>query len=446
MISGDETTRAAWVASLRASPVLRHLAEHGLRRLIDEGEPRHFAAGAELVRADAVTGAVLLVVGGACDVQRPDGTVRLEAPALIGEVAALTGTPRRATVRAVGCVRAIAIGRDRFFEAVGTSAAAGQELTELVADRLCAPDSIRQVGRFPVEGVIGEGGSGRVLRARHPLLGIPIALKMLSHALALSPEGQRAFVREASLLVQLEHPGIVRVLDAFEALGTFFMVMPWIEGATLRAHIDGGAGHSGLREEQILRVADEGLAALVALHAAGLVHRDVKPSNLLINSSGRLVLIDLGIACPRDAVAPGRRLVGSPSYCSPEQILGRPVDGRSDVYSLGCTLYELVFGRPPFDADPSASSGQAIDAAIDGHLRGTPSFDWPPLVPMGEPFLRWLRRCLSRTRSNRPDAATARAELRHLLPPPVVERPGWRARASAAFPVIRETVEWRVGA
>jgi serine/threonine protein kinase len=185
----------------------------------------------------------------------------------------------------------------------------------------------------------------------------------------------------------------------------------------------------------------------------------VKPSNLLVNSSGRLVLIDLGIACQRDAAAPrgaapthdppsagalwvpgGRvRLVGSPSYCSPEQILGRSVDGRSDVYSLGCTLYELVFGRPPFEAED-------IDGAIHGHLHGTPSFDLPPLVAMEEPFLRWLRRCMSRTRANRPDAAAARAELRHLLPPPVVERPGWRARASAAFPVLRETVEWRVGA
>ena len=310
MISADETTRAAWAASLRTSPVLRHLAEHQLRRLIDEGELQHFTAGAELIHADTLTSAVFLVVGGACDVQHPDGTVRLDAPALIGEIAALTGTPKRATVRAIGCVHAIGIERDRFLEAIRTSAAAGQELTELVADRLCAPDSIRQVGRFPVEGVIGEGGSGRVLRARHPLLGIPIALKMLSHALALSPEGQRAFIREASLLVQLEHPGIVRVLDAFEALGTFFMVMPWIEGATLRAHID---GNSGFSQEQILRVADEGLAALAALHAAGLVHRDVKPSNLLVNSSGRVVLIDLGIACPRDAAAPARRLVGSPS-------------------------------------------------------------------------------------------------------------------------------------
>lgn len=403
MISADEATRETWAASLRASPVLCHLAEHQLRQLIDDGELQHFTDGAELIRADTRTFAVFLVVAGACDVQRTDGTVRLEAPALIGEIAALTGTSRTATVRAVGCVTAIVIERDRFLGAIRTSASAGQELTELVADRLCAPDSIREVGRFAVEGIIGTGGSGRVLRARHPLLDIPIALKMLSHALALLPDGPRTFIREASLLVHLDHPGIVRVLDAFEAHGTFFIVMPWIEGATLRDNID---GHSTFSREQILKVAEEALDALIALHAAGLVHRDIKPSNILLSSSGKLVLIDFGIACECGS-ASHRRLVGSPTYCSPEQIMGRPVDGRSDVYSLGCTLYELVFGQPPF-------GGDEIDGVIDGHLHGTPSLDLVPLVPMGEPFLRWLRRCLSRTRINRPDAAAARAGLRHL--------------------------------
>jgi serine/threonine-protein kinase len=144
------------------------------------------------------------------------------------------------------------------------------------------------------------------------------------------------------------------------------------------------------------------------------------------------VLIDLGIACQRDAPAAQRRLVGSPSYCSPEQILGRPVDGRSDVYSLGCTLYELVFGRPPFVADD-------IDGVIEGHLRGTPSFDLAPVVPMSEPFLRWLRRCMSRTRINRPDAASARAALRHLIPTPVAERSTPRARVTIPMPVFLGT-------
>lgn len=408
MILTDDATRSAWAEALRVSPVLCHLGDAQLRRLIDEGEFQEFSSGAEFIRAGTHTFSVYFVVGGAYDVERADETIRVEAPALLGEIAALTGTARTATVRAVGCVSAIVIERDRFLAAIRTSAAAGQALTELVADRLCAPDSIRQVGRFTVERIIGEGGSGRVLRARHPLLDIPVALKMLSHARALLPEGPREFIREASLLFHLDHPGIVRVLDAFEAHRTFFIVMPWIEGETLREQID---RHAELSREQIMRIADEVLDALTALHAAGLVHRDIKPSNLLVRTAGKIVLIDLGIACERGATGSARRLVGSPTYCSPEQILGRPVDGRSDVYSLGCMLYELVFGQPPFPTDD-------IDGVIDGHLRGTPRFDRTPVVPMSDAFLRWLRGCLSRTRTQRPDAATAREKLRALADAP----------------------------
>jgi eukaryotic-like serine/threonine-protein kinase len=424
MNSLGEATRQRWIGSLRRAPVLRHLSEEQLTGLVDNGELRTFTAGALLTGEETSAREVLLVVEGVCDMEGPERRERLIAPTLVGEVAVLSSAPKLATVRTPAGATAIAITRDRFLEAIRSSAAAGQELTNVIADRLCAPGSISQVGRFPVDGIVGEGGSGRVLRARHPLLGIPLALKMLSHALALSADGQRAFIREASLLVHLDHPGIVRVLDAFEAHGTFFIVMPWIEGATLREHI---YGRPTLRAEQVLQIAEETLDALTVLHAAGLVHRDVKPSNLLVRPSGRVVLIDLGIACQRDASA-SRRLVGSPAYCSPEQILGRPVDGRSDVYSLGCTLYELVFGRPPFEGDD-------VDAVLEGHLRATPAFD-QPLVPMGEPFLRWLRRCMSRTRASRPDAAAARADLRALAPAALIERLAPRARVTVPMPVL----------
>ena len=312
-----------------------------------------------------------------------------------------------------------------------TSSLTGQALTELVAARLSAPDAAPLVGRFVVEGIIGEGGSGRVLRARHALLGFPLALKMLSHAHVSSQEATRAFIREASILVQLDHPGIVRVLDAFEAHGTFFIVMPWLAGDTLRALVDAAFPFAA---EQIVAMAEEALDALVALHAAGLVHRDVKPSNILIRPSGRLVLIDFGIACQQGVPAMARRFVGSPSYSSPEQILGRAVDGRSDVYSLGCTLYELVYGQPPFGAN-------GVEEAIEAHLHDTPSFDLPPRIAMSDKFLRWLERCLSRTRARRPDAATAREALRAIAPAAPVGRAAPRARVTVPRPVLLGSAE-----
>jgi serine/threonine protein kinase len=254
---------------------------------------------------------------------------------------------------------------------------------------------------------------------------------MLSHALSQSPDGARTFVREASVLVRLDHPGIVRVIDAFAAHETFFIVMPWLEGATLREYIDAS---TPLTSDHVLALAEEALDALVVLHAAGIVHRDIKPSNILIKPSGRLVLIDFGIACQRDRPPTSRQLVGSPSYVSPEQILGRPLDGRSDVYSLACTLYEVVFGRPPFVADD-------IDGVLDGHLRGVPSFDAEPRVPISPAFIHWLRDCLSRTRARRPDAAYARDTLRYIMPTPVSERAP-RARVTVPVPMYLLTGEF----
>ena len=346
----------------------------------------------------------------------------------------LTSTARRLQIDASQLLREQPDAElERLIEAARASPGSGQALTELIAQRLGDSDAIRLGGRYIVEGIIGRGGSGCVLRSRHPLLRIPVALKMLSHALAFSRDGSESFVREASILVQLEHPGIVRVLDAFEDVGTYFIVMPWLEGTTLRDLIDRTPAFT---HEQVLRVADEGLAALTALHRSGLVHRDVKPSNLFVTAAGRLVLIDLGIACEVGGSATERSLVGSPPYCSPEQILGRPLDGRSDVYSLGCTLYELVYGRAPFDGD-------GIDASVHAHLHDSPRFESQKLVEMSDPFIRWLRRLLSRTRAQRPDAATARSELRRMLPAQFKEVAGWHDRPGAAFPVLRETVEWR---
>ena len=432
MISRDDASRSSWAALLTVSPVLRHLTPDRLQELIGDSSLQLFEQGAELVSERSRPNTALLVVEGACEAEFAEGTSRLEAPALLAESEALADMPVTATVRAINPVTAVVIDRERLLDAIRASAAAGQSLTELVADHLCAREAGELVGRFIVDGVIGEGGAGRVLRARHALLGTPLALKMLSHALALSPGGARAFIREASVLLHLDHPGIVRVLDAFAAHGTFFIVMPWVEGATLREHIDGDFDFS---RDEVLELAEEGLDALVALHAAGLVHRDIKPSNILIKPSGRMVLIDFGIACQRDRVGSGRQLVGSPSYCSPEQILGRPVDGRSDVYSLGCTLYELVFGRPPFIADD-------IDGVIEGHLRRTPSFDLVPRVPMGEPFMRWLRSCLLRTRAQRPDAAAARAQLGYLMPTSTAERSAPRARVTIPVPMFLLTGEF----
>ena len=422
-VERDESPRAAWATALGTTPVLRHLDPAEIQRLINDGTVEAFADGAEVIGAGAPTSAVYFLVEGECDVHRADRTVRLTAPAMAGEIAALTGTLRTATVRAAGSARTVVVPAERFLEAIRTSAAAGQALTELVADRICAPDSIREVGRFAIEAIVGSGGSGRVLRARHPLLEIPIALKMLSHALALMPGAPRAFVREASLLAQLDHPGIVRVLDAFEALGTFFIVMPWIEGATLRELIDRGVKFTA---EEIRRVAAEALDALMTVHAAGLVHRDIKPSNLFVRSSGRVVLIDFGIA----VAAPGAA-APSPEPRAPRLgPRGSPARRRTRVRSRSsaapstaaatCTRWRARSTSWSSACRPSGRTSSARSTATSTAPRRSRSRRWSrwttrfcsgcggachaPVPGVRTPLRRWRRSARFRTRT-RPGAS-----------------------------------------
>ena len=389
------------ISLLQQIPVFTALSNSTLGRLMSMGDLRRFAIHDILMAKGSETDEAMVILDGTVVVVRDDQTIDLCAPALVGEMAGFTQRARAATVRATSAVSALVLERDLFLDAVRTSPQSAQTLTELVAERICAPDSLRQVGRFSVDGVVGRGGSGCVLRARHPLLQIPVALKMLSHALALSEDGPKEFIQEASILAQLDHPGIVRVLDAFESHDTFFIVMPWLEGTSLRERLD---RKEDISSHDLLRWTKEALHALRALHDVHLVHRDIKPSNLYLRPSGQLTVIDFGICCAEGHRGEAKHLVGSPSYCSPEQILGRPIDGRADVYSLGCTLYEILYGTPPF-------IGENIEDVLSGHLRGTPSFPTLSDPLLNERYLPWLKKCLRRTRTSRPNADEA---LRHL--------------------------------
>lgn len=210
-----------------------------------------------------------------------------------------------------------------------------------------------RVARWLLRGKVGEGGMGVVFRAEDEETGAPVAVKLLERG---TPELISRFRREARVLEALQHPGIVRYLtDGITEAGTPYLVMEWLEGRDARARLDAGP----LRVEHALRLALAAARGLAGAHAAGVVHRDVKPSNLFLvgDSVDEVRLIDFGIA--RAAEADGRltvtgQLVGTPSYMAPEQLEGRHV-AASDVWGLGVTLFELVSGRLPFTA-PSRES------------------------------------------------------------------------------------------
>src|SRR5438309_3313378 len=204
------------------------------------------------------------------------------------------------------------------------------------------------VGRYLVEGEIGRGASGTVYIARDPELLRKVAIKELSPALVMDPTFLERFRAEARTMAHLDHPNCVKVYDLIETPGRAFLISEYIRGASLRKVVEGAGS---LTPEQSLGVLKGALSGLGHAHALGLVHRDVKPENVLADEEGVSKLADFGQAV--FVVGPGAAggmAAGTPSYMSPEQVTGAPVDYRSDLYSCGAMLFELLTGRPPYVA------------------------------------------------------------------------------------------------
>jgi eukaryotic-like serine/threonine-protein kinase len=203
-------------------------------------------------------------------------------------------------------------------------------------------------GRYEVEREIGRGGNARIFLALDPT-GQPVALKILHPELLVSVAAER-FLREISLASQLNHPHIARLLDSGERDWLVYYVMSYVEGATLRERLD---STRQLTVAETLRLASDLLDALDHAHRHGIIHRDVKPANVVLSEQGA-VLLDFGIA--RAVIASGTDqltrsgiAVGTSTYMSPEQITAvADIDHRCDIYSLGCVLYECLAGQAPY--------------------------------------------------------------------------------------------------
>ncbi len=316
-----------------------------------------------------------------------------------------------------------------------------------------APDwAGKTLGSYRIEKKIGEGGMGQVYLARDVQLDRTVAIKMLLPGLTADEERRQRFLREVKAASRLQHPGIVSIFDVNRSPtdGPDYVVMEYLAGKSLDQRI----GPRGMKPGEAIRIAIQVADALAAAHAAGIVHRDLKPSNVMVTASGPVKILDFGLAKLVETDSekkpeenePGRSLtaagliLGTPSYMSPEQASGEKVDSRTDIFSFGAMLYEMLTGRRAFTGDSHLSTLSAV-------LREDPKPVRAIVPDLPAELEKIVRRCLRKEPGQRfQHVSDLKVELEELLrePDPPVSpgnQPGsarrwhwlWAAPALLAF-------------
>jgi len=240
------------------------------------------------------------------------------------------------------------------------------------------PDPLlgQRLGRYEIMGLIGRGAMGAVYKARHTGSDHLCALKVLPRRFTIDPSFVERFGREGRAAAAIDHPNVIQVLDVGEERGYHYIAMEYVEGESLGERLK---REGTLPPDAVAELMRQTASALAAAHALGIVHRDIKPGNILLTPDGRVKVADFGLAkrtgVDIDVTMPGARL-GTPLYMAPEMAMGRPADQRSDLYSLGATFYCALVGRSPMDAP---TSGEVVSKLL--HEQAPPLEQVAPHLP-----------------------------------------------------------------
>ncbi len=263
------------------------------------------------------------------------------------------------------------------------------------------------IGRYRLEALLGEGAMGQVWRARDPQLDRAVAIKVVHPTIAANPESSARLLREARAMAKLSHGNVVTVHDAGDDQGRLFVAMDLVDGVALGARLRARPAGAARDWRGILAVFRDAGRGLIAAHAAGVLHRDFKPDNVLVDSAGRARVADFGLAVFGARPEPSRRperatarqdaiasdltaagsVLGTPAYMSPEQLRGEVIDARADQFSFCASLFEALYGEPAFLRDEPMTIAALVTAIEDGAVR-------PP--PADDPVPRWVRAAVVR--------------------------------------------------
>ena len=278
--------------------------------------------------------------------------------------------------------------------------------------------------RYEIDTVLGQGGMARVFKGEDRVLNRTVAVKVLSPQFAGDEQFVARFRREAQAAAALNHPNIVSVYDTGSQGDVHYIVMEYVEGRTLRDII---RQEGPLLPERALEITESVAGALTAAHEAGLVHRDIKPGNIMITREGEVKVMDFGIArtTTGDTLTQTASILGTASYLSPEQAQGESVDARSDIYSVGCVLYEMLTAGAPFTGDSPVTIAYK-------HVRETPvppSRKNPDVSPAVEAV---VMKCMAKNPANRYQSAEELGEDLHRVR---------RGGAPLATPILADSTE-----
>jgi serine/threonine protein kinase len=346
----------------RKTDLLKSVSRDAVCPLLNCITFQHVKAGQRFITQGEPGNTCYIIQKGTCVVNvEKDGelipVVRMQAGDVVGEMALITGEPRSAHVDAETDMHLWCLEKIQFDKISQTYPELRSFLTDLIANwfETRPLTAERKIGKYVITDIIGKGGYSIVYRGVHEALGMPVAVKMMKHDLAMRSDFIQDFRNEAKTIAKFNHENIVHVFDFEERFQTLFIVMEPLEGMSLRALLKRMLKLPPLKVvNYLLQIC----AGLQYAHSKNVVHQDIKPGNIFILPNEKIKILDFGLAGPCGSE---NLFTGTPFYMSPEQIDCLPVDVRTDIFALGLTAYEMLTGQRPF---PEEDAWEVMDLRL----------------------------------------------------------------------------------